>query len=253
MAKQTPKDIAERAYFERSAPKTVPAMAAQTTTASHAIVPESILAATEAEVVNFTVRNTGVTNTALAYLVGRLGDGPWVNLGDEVTVATSSSEQLSTADVMFDEYGITIKNGAGATTVIVHGTARDRASGASAITVNASDAWRTLTVTPGAEAGNAIPVVLAQTPAAINRWMAEVYDVDGLQVVVGAYTLAETGAGTEVSTTAKASLIFDTSAGGAATISVTQVVDEVATVYLKLTPLNGQGAAYIQTLTFAGA
>jgi len=113
-----------------------------------------------------------------------------------------------------------------------------------------------LTLTPGAEAGNAIPVVIAG-PAHAAQYLAEVFDANMLQSLIGAITLAETGAGAEVSVTAKASLLFTTSAAGAATIAVTDVSGaSTATFYLRITPAAASagakpGPSTIVAITFA--
>jgi hypothetical protein len=72
------------------------------------------------------------------------------------------------------------------------------------------------------------------TVASAEAFIAEVYDAN-TEVNDAAFTLAETGDGAEVSTTAKARLIFTTSAAGAATISITDVAGgSGTTVYLSI-------------------
>lgn len=64
---------------------------------------------------------------------------------------------------------------------------------------------------------------------------------DFLLAVVGEITLAETGVGAEVSTTAKASLLITTDANGAATISITDVGGAGISGYLVAEPLDLAG------------
>ena len=112
-----------------------------------------------------------------------------------------------------------------------------------------------LTLTAGAEAANVIAVTVAG-PAAASQYVATVYDAAMLLGVATAWTMAETGDGAEVSTTAKPRLLFTTSAAGAATLSVTDVAGASGlTVYLEVRPvaasagISGGGAAII-ALTF---
>tara|TARA_R100000329_G_scaffold117445_1_gene96667 strand:+ start:83 stop:490 length:408 start_codon:yes stop_codon:yes gene_type:complete len=90
------------------------------------------------------------------------------------------------------------------------------------------------TVTVGAESTNVIPVTFSSGHASAEAFIAEVYDAN-TEVNDAAFRLAETGDGAEVSTTAKARLIFTTSAAGAATISITDVAGgSGTTVYLSI-------------------
>jgi hypothetical protein len=113
-----------------------------------------------------------------------------------------------------------------------------------------------LTLTPGAESGNAIDVVIAG-PAHVAQYVASVLDVDLVQGLVADWTLAEVGAGAEVSTSARPRLLFTTSAGGAATIRVTDVSGVYAgTVYLHVQEAGASagakpGPSAIVALTFA--
>ena len=97
------------------------------------------------------------------------------------------------------------------------------------------------TLVAGAEASNAIPVTFAG-PAEIAQYRCDVYDAAFLQEVVAAYTLAETGTGAEVSTTAKASLVFTTDAAGAAIITVSDVsTTSTETLFVVVSPFPSQG------------
>lgn len=113
-------------------------------------------------------------------------------------------------------------------------------------------------LTPGAEAGNAIAVAVqvkdttGANVARTQRFACRVYDAAMGPTLAAAWTLAETGAGAEISTTARPQLLIDTDANGAATVAVTDVSGVfVGTVYLELTPENKQGVPSIVALTFA--
>lgn len=94
------------------------------------------------------------------------------------------------------------------------------------------------TLTPGAEVANVLPVVFAG-PAAVRQYIAEALDDTTMEVSTAAFTIAETGAGAEVSPTARGRLIFTTDAAGAATLSVTDVAGASGkTVHLLVRPLN---------------
>lgn len=99
-------------------------------------------------------------------------------------------------------------------------------------------------LTAAAEAGNAIAVTIAiqdqdgSAVAAATRLHCQVFDAAMLEAVVGAFTCAETGVGTEVSTTARPGLLIDTDANGAATVTVTDVSGAFGgTVYLRVMPV----------------
>lgn len=93
------------------------------------------------------------------------------------------------------------------------------------------------TLTAGAEAADVIAVTFASPVAAVQQYIAEVIDTNS-EVNDAAYSIAETGDGAEVSPTGKARLIFTTSAAGAATLSVTDVVGASdATCYLMVRPM----------------
>lgn len=99
-----------------------------------------------------------------------------------------------------------------------------------------------LGLSAGAEVANVIPVTVSG-PAQAAQYVARVYDADMLLETAANYTLAETGVGAEVSTTAKASLLFTTDANGDATISVTDVSGtSTDTLYLEVSPMGGSGS-----------
>jgi hypothetical protein len=112
-----------------------------------------------------------------------------------------------------------------------------------------------LTLTVGTEAADVIAVTVAGAEAS-GQYVATIYDSAMLLGLVGAWTMAETGAGAEVSTTAKPRLLFTASATGTATLSVTDVAGASGlTVYLEvrpagaLTAAEGRGSA-LAPLTF---
>lgn len=121
----------------------------------------------------------------------------------------------------------------------------------------------TTTLTAAAESGNAIAVTinlvdLAGTAVSrAQRLICRLYTADMLQALAAAWTMAETGAGSEISTTAKPSLLIATDANGDATVTVTDVSGVAATtVYLEVTPLPPTGTYMpgcpnIIALTFA--
>lgn len=89
-----------------------------------------------------------------------------------------------------------------------------------AVTVNLVDA-----------AGNAI--------SRVQRCVAEVSNAAMVVATAITFTLAETGAGSEVSTTARPTLLFDTNSSGDATITITDVSGVYAgTVYLEVRPVS---------------
>ncbi len=123
---------------------------------------------------------------------------------------------------------------------------------------------RKLTVAPvipdftaAVETGNTISVVIQMVDPDGNS-VARAVDLlcvirksDGLVATVSEFTLAETGDGTEVSTTAKPSLIITTDAEGQCTIAVTDVSGAyTADAYLEVTPLNTLGTPGLVTLDF---
>lgn len=119
-----------------------------------------------------------------------------------------------------------------------------------------SGAGAALSLTAGTEAANAIPVTVAG-PAVVAQYRATVLTAAMVPEVVANYTMAETGAGAEVSTTAQPSLLFTTDAAGAATLTVTDVsTTSTDTLYLLVEPaaVSGGavgGASTIIAITFA--
>jgi hypothetical protein len=115
-------------------------------------------------------------------------------------------------------------------------------------------------LTAAAEAGNVRTVAIqvkdftGTNVAAAVRFHCQLFDANMLAAVTASWRLAETGAGSEVTATAKASLIIQTDANGAATVSVTDVGGASnTTVYLKVSPLLAFGRDEYVALTFDNA
>lgn len=96
-----------------------------------------------------------------------------------------------------------------------------------------------------AKVGSTVAVTVNLVDAAgnpisrVQRCVANVYSVAMLLATAITFTLAETGAGAEVSTTAKPTLLFDTDANGDATITITDVGGLfTGTLYLEVTPVS---------------
>lgn len=114
-----------------------------------------------------------------------------------------------------------------------------------------------IAATPGADAGNTMPVVILVTDKDGNTVSGTVRlkctMLDGTMVpsLAAAWTLAETGAGAEVSTTAQASLVIDTDATGNATVTVTDVATgSTETLFMTVEPIDVPGAKVLATLAF---
>ena len=112
--------------------------------------------------------------------------------------------------------------------------------------------------TAGAEASNAIAVDIqlvdadAKTLKSSRRLLCQALDKDMEPSVEAGATLAETGAGAEVSTSAKPGLLITTDDSGAAQVTVTDASGSLAdTMYLKITPVDGLGSPALVALTFA--
>lgn len=94
-------------------------------------------------------------------------------------------------------------------------------------------------------------IAITVTGRASTEYVMEGYEATMIEAVVGALTLAETGAGAEVSTTANARLIFTTSAGGLATISATDAAGASGKTFQMLCyPTDGVGKSARVAITF---
>lgn len=107
---------------------------------------------------------------------------------------------------------------------------------------------RIVTTTVNADAGNTIAVdIQIKTFGAVNVAAAtyvkcKLYDSAMLDAVAASWTMAETGAGSEVTTTAKPAIVIKTDANGAAQLTVTDVATgSNATLYLELQVVGWDG------------
>lgn len=126
-------------------------------------------------------------------------------------------------------------------------------------------ATKKLTVTPvipdftgAAESGNAISVLIQLKDPdgnAVARQvvlLCKVLKSDGLQATSSEFRLSETGDGSEVSTTAKPTLLVRTDAEGQCTVAVTdQAGSYTGKAYLVVEPLSTFGSSSAVELTFA--
>ena len=113
-----------------------------------------------------------------------------------------------------------------------------------------------------AKAGNAVVVTINLVDAGgsavsrTQRLLCRLYAANMLQVLAAAFTIAETGAGTGVSTTNSASLLLDTDASGDAAITLTDVSTIfTGTLYLEVVPVStgsgGRGVPCVIPVSFA--
>ena len=104
-------------------------------------------------------------------------------------------------------------------------------------------AFGPLTLTAAAESSDTIAVTMAGPAVAAAYRATVVLAATGLPDATK-YTVAETGAGTEISTTGQASLLFATSAAGAAELTVTDVLGgSNASVFLLVEPVATSAGA----------
>lgn len=119
-----------------------------------------------------------------------------------------------------------------------------------------------LALSAAAKAGSAVVVTINLVDsggAAVSRaqrLLCRLYSASLLQVLAAAFTMAETGAGTGVSTTASASLLLDTDANGDAAVTITDVSTIfTGTLYLEVVPVStgsgGLGVPCVIPVSFA--
>jgi len=118
------------------------------------------------------------------------------------------------------------------------------------------------TLAVGAEATNVIAVTInvvsldGTAVARAQRLICSLYEATMIEAVAAAFTMAETGAGTEISTTLNARQIIDTDANGDAIMSITDVAGASGkTMYLVVQPApvsgtNTYGAPSLAVVTF---
>lgn len=119
--------------------------------------------------------------------------------------------------------------------------------------------FRRIKTTINAESSDTIAIDLqVATLAGVNvaettTILCHLRDVNGLDSLVAAFRLAETGAGSEVSTTAKPALIIQTDANGAAQVTVTDVAGgSGAVLFLEIEVCSYDAAAGDTTTYGAG-
>lgn len=112
--------------------------------------------------------------------------------------------------------------------------------------------------TAAVETGNAISVTIQMKDpdgTAVARavdCICYVKDSNGLTGLIGAWRLAETGVGAEVTATAKPTLVITTDAAGAAIITITDVSGSFSgSIFLVVEPVNTLGTAGLLEVVFA--
>lgn len=97
-------------------------------------------------------------------------------------------------------------------------------------------------MTIGTEAANVIEISF-QGPREVAQYELRLYGVDMLEALVGAFTIADGGAGTIVTTSAKPACIFTTDSNGVAELDVTDVAGGSGlTIIAVIRPLPNSGS-----------
>lgn len=117
---------------------------------------------------------------------------------------------------------------------------------------------RTVQLTPNGDTGDAQTVDIQVLDAdgkplrAVTRIEIRLFQATMIEALAAAWTMAETGAGTVVSTTANAALVLDTDANGQAQVTITDVATgTTATLYAKAKALNVSSAETLTAIAFA--
>jgi len=117
---------------------------------------------------------------------------------------------------------------------------------------------REVQLTPNGDTGNAQTVDIQVLDAAgkplkaVTRVEVRLFEATMIESAAAAWTMAETGAGTVVSTTANAALVLDTDANGQAQVTITDVATgTTATLYAKAKALNVSSAETLTAIAFA--
>lgn len=154
---------------------------------------------------------------------------------------------------------LTIKDASGATVTTV------KPGEVAAVFVDSAGAWQsyeivrqtlvsqslvTATLTAGAEAANVIPVTINLTDltglvpvSRVQRFVCSLFEATMIEALAAAFTMAETGAGAEISTTGNARLVIETDANGDAIVSVTDVLGASGkTMFLIVEPVPDTGS-----------
>ena len=110
---------------------------------------------------------------------------------------------------------------------------------------------------PGGDLGNTQVVDLQVLDAngkplkEVTRVEFRLFEATMIESVAAAWTMAETGAGTIVSTTANAAIVLDTDANGQAQVTITDVATATAaTLYGRSTVLNKPSRVTLTPITF---
>lgn len=88
--------------------------------------------------------------------------------------------------------------------------------------------------------------------AAATTLLCQLFDNSMVPSLAAAFTMAETGNGSETTTTANPALVIQTSAAGVATLTITDVItNSGATIHLLVTPVGVFGRPELVSLAFA--
>jgi hypothetical protein len=164
--------------------------------------------------------------------------GAAVTAGDALTL--DSSSRFITATGTTRRCGIALQSGGAAGELIrvyvaPEGLANDE-----------------LTLAAAAEISDVIAITVTGRP--LGEYVIEGYEATMIEAVAAALTLAETGAGAEVTTTANARLVITLSAAGVATVSATDVGGGSSKTFQMLCyPTDGQGRSARLAITFDGS
>jgi hypothetical protein len=111
--------------------------------------------------------------------------------------------------------------------------------------------------TVGADTGNAVAITLQVTDAlgaavlGVKRIKLQLFEATMIPSIAAAWTMAMGAEGTIVSTTANATIVFDTNALGYADVDIADVVTgTAATLYSEATLLDAAGRRSLGTVTF---
>lgn len=234
-----------------------PQAAPQVTTNSYVTVDASVCDAHDTNYVKFAVKEVGGTNGITAKLVGRyvtrdtnggvINATGWIDANVSNTAAASATSTLESAqgETHFDQYAVQIKSTVNGS----HGQVY--VFGSVANVEQVASETRTLTFTVAAEIANVISVAIQSSHASADGYIVRALNSNRELVANTVITMTETGAGAIVSTTARPALEFTLSAGGAATIAVTDVAGgSGATFMLEFTPVDVTGPTQKCLVTF---
>lgn len=235
-------------------PQTAPTVTAN----SYAVVEASIVNASEANYVKFAVEEVGGSNGVTAKMSGRMvtrdaaggiqNASDWADIsGVTAVISASATGELASAvgDSHYDQYCAQVKSTSGGShgQVYVYGSASE--------VLQVASTSRSLTLTVAAEDTDVIAIAVQSTMASADHYLVEVLGEDMLPVLVGVATVAETGAGAAVSTTAKPAFVFSLSAAGAATVSISDVGGASGLTFnVRFTPIDVEGPVQMTQVTF---